>query len=137
MLAQGKDNALLRYTLGSICLKEGSLDDAVGHLQEALRQDAGHTASWKTYAKALAELGRMDEARAAYLESSAAAAWLEARTDRAGRRRLLDRLGAGESTDDALRELVGMDTGSLDAAVQAWIQSEFAGRLPRPAALAD
>jgi hypothetical protein len=78
-----------------------------------------------------------EEARAAYLESTAAAAWLEARTERAGRGRLLDRIGAGISTDDALRELLGMDTGSVDAAVQTWIQSEFAGRLPRPAALAD
>jgi hypothetical protein len=78
-----------------------------------------------------------EEARAAYLESTAAAAWLEARSDRAGRGRLLDRIGAGVPTDEALRELLGMDTNAVDAAVQAWIQSEFAGRLPRPAALAD
>ena len=78
-----------------------------------------------------------EDARAAYLESTAAAAWLEARSDRVGRGRLLDRLGAGGSIDEALGELVGMDTDAVDAAVQTWIQSEFAGRLPRPAALAD
>jgi predicted Zn-dependent protease len=73
MLAQGKDNALLRYTLGTICLKEGSLDDAVRHLQEALRQDDKHTASWKSYAKALAEFGQVDDARAAYEKGIAVA----------------------------------------------------------------
>ncbi|MEN8763388.1 MAG: tetratricopeptide repeat protein [Thiogranum sp.] len=73
MLAQGKDNALLRYTLGTICLKEGSLDDAVRHLQKALRQDDKHTASWKSYAKALAELGQVDDARAAYEKGIAVA----------------------------------------------------------------
>jgi len=73
MLAQGKDNALLRYTLGTICLKEGSLDDAVRHLQEALQQDDKHTASWKSYAKALAELGQVDDARAAYEKGIAVA----------------------------------------------------------------
>ena len=78
-----------------------------------------------------------EDARVAYLEATAAAAWLEARTDRSGRARLLDRLGSGVATDEALAELLGMDTGSVDAAIQTWIQSEFAGRLPRPAALAD
>jgi hypothetical protein len=29
-----------------------------------------------------------------------------------------------------------MDTGAVDAAVRAWIGSEFAGRLPRPADVA-
>jgi uncharacterized protein HemY len=73
MLAQGKDNALLRYTLGTVCLKEGSLEDAVKHLAEALRQDAEHTASWKSYGKALAELGHVDDARAAYEKGIAVA----------------------------------------------------------------
>jgi len=37
----------------------------------------------------------------------------------------------------ALTELLGMDTAAVDAAVRDWIQSEFAGRLPRPAELED
>jgi hypothetical protein len=100
------------------------------------RIDAGEWISLRRLAPSFGGL-EDDEARAAYLESTAAAAWIEARTERAGRGRLLDRLGAGGSAEDALRELLGMDTGGVDAAVQAWIQSEFAGRLPRPAALAD
>jgi uncharacterized protein DUF4124/tetratricopeptide repeat protein len=76
-----------------------------------------------------------DDARIAYLESTAAAGWLESRTDRAGRARLLERLGSGDATDAALEELLGMDTSGVDAAVREWIQSEFASRLPRPAEL--
>jgi tetratricopeptide (TPR) repeat protein len=74
-----------------------------------------------------------EEARIAYLESTAAADWLGARTDRAVRGRLIERIGAGIPTDEALRELLGMDTDAVDRAVREWIQSEFAGRLPRPA----
>jgi hypothetical protein len=76
-----------------------------------------------------------DDARIAYLESTAAARWLESRTESAGRARLLERLGSGVATDAALVELLGMDTAAVDAAVRDWIQSEFAGRLPRPASL--
>jgi uncharacterized protein HemY len=66
MLAQGQDNALLRYTLGSIHLKERDYPVAAAHLQRALEQDGQHSASWKLYGKALTELGRADEAKAAY-----------------------------------------------------------------------
>jgi hypothetical protein len=41
------------------------------------------------------------------------------------------------STDQALRELLRMDTDAVDAAVRDWIGSEFAGRLPRPADVSD
>jgi hypothetical protein len=76
-----------------------------------------------------------DDARIAYLESTAAADWLGARTDRALRGRLIERIGAGASMDQALHELLGMDTDAVDAAVREWIQSEFAGQLPRPASV--
>ena len=66
LLAQGQDNALLRYPLGSTPLKEKSLEAAVEHLKRALQLDEKHSAIWKLYAKALAELGRVEEARAAY-----------------------------------------------------------------------
>ena len=66
MLEQGADNPLLRYTLGTLCLKAGEPENAVMHLQEGLRQDESHSASWKFYAKELAELGRLEEARNAY-----------------------------------------------------------------------
>ncbi len=73
MLAQGQDNALLRYTLGSICLKEKAYESAAEHLQRALEMDEQHSASWKLYAKALTQLGRTDKAIAAYDQGIAVA----------------------------------------------------------------
>jgi hypothetical protein len=52
-------------------------------------------------------------------------AWIESKTDVAARRRLLERLGDGFSIDQALYEVMGLDTEGLDAAVQREIQSEF------------
>ena len=66
MLEQGQENALLRYTLGSLCLKKKLFDDAVLHLQRALELDPEHSASWKLFGKALVELDRKEEAIAAY-----------------------------------------------------------------------
>ena len=67
MLAQGNDNPLLRYTLGTVCLSEGLLEQAVAHLERALAQEPGHSASWKSYAKALTKLERNQDAIRAYL----------------------------------------------------------------------
>lgn len=78
MLEQGSDNALLRYTLGSLCLKEQDAEMAVHHLAEAVNQDQNHSASWKLYGKALVALHREDEARQAYQKGIAVA---EARGD--------------------------------------------------------
>ena len=70
------------------------------------------------------------QARAAYLESTAAAAWVMARTDAASRARLLRRLGEGASEDEALRAVVGRDTKGVDAAVRAQIAAEFPAFAP-------
>ena len=67
------------------------------------------------------------EARAAYLASTAAAAWVEARTDTAGRARLLGLLGEGRAADDALRAVLGVDTDALDAALRHALTTEFVG----------
>ncbi|MEN8166043.1 MAG: tetratricopeptide repeat protein [Pseudomonadota bacterium] len=66
LLAQGTDNPLLRYTLGTVCLKEGAVEEAASHLEEAVRQDPEHSASWKAYGKALTALERILEAKTAY-----------------------------------------------------------------------
>lgn len=73
MLEQGGDNPLLRYTLGTLCLKAGDAEAAVGHLEAALRQDPGHSASWKQLGRALAGLGRLEEAQTAYKQGIATA----------------------------------------------------------------
>ncbi len=100
------------------------------------RIDAGEWISLRRLAPSFGGL-EDDDARIAYLESTAAADWLESRTDRAVRGRLIEMVGAGASTEQALVELLNMDTDAVDAAVRKWIGSEFAGRLPRPAALEE
>lgn len=66
MLEQGQDNAMLRYTLGTLLLKEGLPGEAIAQLEHAVATDANHSASWKLYAKALAERGNTDAAIVAY-----------------------------------------------------------------------
>lgn len=73
MLAQGKDNALLRFTLGSHYLKEGDAAAASAHLQAAVAHDAQYSAAWKLLGKALAAQGRSTEAIGAYRTGIAAA----------------------------------------------------------------
>jgi Flp pilus assembly protein TadD len=78
LLVQGTDHALLRYSLGSACLKEGRAEDAIQHLSRAVAFDPQYSAAWKLYGKALAERGRREEARQAYRSGIEAA---EARGD--------------------------------------------------------
>jgi Flp pilus assembly protein TadD len=66
LLAAGKDNALLRFSLGSEYLKAGDAASACSHLARALEHDPDYSAAWKLYGKALTQAGRLDEARAAY-----------------------------------------------------------------------
>ncbi|MCU7906526.1 MAG: tetratricopeptide repeat protein [Candidatus Thiodiazotropha sp. (ex Epidulcina cf. delphinae)] len=66
MLEQGTDSALLRYTLGTLCLKQGDPETAVEHLAEAVRRNEEHSAGWKHYGKVLAQLRRVEEAKSAY-----------------------------------------------------------------------
>lgn len=66
MLAAGRDNALLRYTLGAHYLKAGEFERALVHLREAVRMDPGHSAAWKACGKALAAVQDLAGARDAY-----------------------------------------------------------------------
>jgi hypothetical protein len=66
-----------------------------------------------------------EDARAAYLESIVAVEWIHAHSSAEQRRRLMRQLGRGFSMDQALHEMLGLDTEGLEAAVQAWILSEF------------
>ncbi len=63
---KGQDSALLRYSLGNEYLKQDRLDEALEHLAEAVRMDAGFSAAWKLYGKALTAAGRADEAITAF-----------------------------------------------------------------------
>ena len=73
MLASGKDNALLRYSLGNEYLKIGEFGAAADHLARAVAFDAQYTAAWKLLGKALAAAKRRDEAVAAYRSGIAVA----------------------------------------------------------------
>jgi predicted Zn-dependent protease len=66
MLAAGKDSALLRFSLGNEYLKADNPCNAITHLREAVRQDPGHSASWKLLGRALAETGELEDALSAF-----------------------------------------------------------------------
>ena len=57
MLAQGDDNATMRFALGSAYLNAGSWDKAVGHLSVAVNLDPDYSAAWKLLGKAQTEAG--------------------------------------------------------------------------------
>ncbi|MFA6069725.1 MAG: tetratricopeptide repeat protein [Janthinobacterium sp.] len=66
LLAQGRDNALLRFGLGDACLKEHDAEQAAVHLAQATVQQPRYSAAWKLLGKALQQLGRLDDAQAAW-----------------------------------------------------------------------
>ena len=66
MLATGKDNALLRFSLGNEYLKLGQTETAVAHFQQAVLHDPAYSAAWKLLGKALYDAARLPEALAAY-----------------------------------------------------------------------
>jgi tetratricopeptide (TPR) repeat protein len=73
MLAQGKDSAMLRFSLGNECHKAGRLEDAIAHLRAALALDPRYSAAWKLLGKYLTEAGREREALETYQQGIAAA----------------------------------------------------------------
>src|SRR4030095_3875517 len=66
MLAAGRDGGLLRYSLGLEYLKAGEHARAAMHLRETVPLDPEYTAAWKALGRALADLGQLTEALAAY-----------------------------------------------------------------------
>jgi len=72
MLAAGREDALLRFSLGNAYLKEQPAL-AAEHLARAVELDPDYSAAWKIYGKALAADGRETAAKAAYQQGIAAA----------------------------------------------------------------
>ena len=68
-----------------------------------------------------------EEARNACLQSVVTVGYIHDQTNVEQRRRLLERIGSGFSVDQALHEVLGVDTEGLDAAVRAHLQREFPG----------
>lgn len=82
---------------------------------------------WIPLSRIAASFSGLDDrdARAAYLEAMAAASWIEARTSREDRARLLGKLGQGAGADAALRSVLDLDTDAIDAALRQQILDEF------------
>lgn len=62
MLANGQDNALLRFSLGNALFQADRHADAVEHLASAVEQDPNYSAAWKLYGRSLSEVGRFADA---------------------------------------------------------------------------
>lgn len=73
MLGRGQDSLLLRFGLGGEYCRRGDYEHAIPHLRAALAFDAQHAAAWKLLGAALAETGRIADAREAYKEGIKAA----------------------------------------------------------------
>lgn len=73
MLNSGKDNALLRFSLGNEYLKLENSPLAIKHLRAAVEQDAGYSAAWKLLGKALANAGDAEGAKSAFASGISAA----------------------------------------------------------------
>jgi predicted Zn-dependent protease len=73
LLAAGRDNALLRFSLGNEYLKNGEPGSATEHLRAALKHDPAYSAAWKLLGRALEQSGDREDALAAYREGIAVA----------------------------------------------------------------
>ncbi|WP_439860320.1 tetratricopeptide repeat protein [Pseudomonas sp. MBLB4136] len=73
MLAQGMDNALLRFGLGKGYLDAGEFARAAQHFQRCVEFDANYSAAWKLLGKAHLELGDRAAAEHAWQQGIAAA----------------------------------------------------------------
>jgi predicted Zn-dependent protease len=73
LLASGRDNALLRFSLGNEYLKAGEHACAAEHLRAAVDRDPAYSAAWKLLGRALEGAERFADALAAYREGIAVA----------------------------------------------------------------
>lgn len=63
---EGRDNVLLRFSLGSEYYKRGRYPEAEHHLRAALAHDPDYSAAWKILGRTLADTGRTLEAVAVF-----------------------------------------------------------------------
>ncbi len=73
MLQRGQDSPLLRFSLGSECLKEGDLVAAIDHLRQAVEQNPRYSAAWKLLGEAYTRTGSLARAATVYEEGIARA----------------------------------------------------------------
>ena len=73
MLDGGRDNALLRFSLGNEYLKADEPASAAIHLEAAVKHDPAYSAAWKLLGRALEQSGEHAAALTAYREGIAVA----------------------------------------------------------------
>jgi Flp pilus assembly protein TadD len=73
ILASGRDDALLRFGLGTAYLSAGQQQQAIVHLRRAVELNPDYSAAWKLLGNALAAAGQFDDASRAYASGIAAA----------------------------------------------------------------
>jgi Tfp pilus assembly protein PilF len=66
MLQRGQDSPLLRFSLGSECLKDRDYVAAVDHLRRAVEQNPAYSAAWKLLGEAYRSTGALDRATEVY-----------------------------------------------------------------------
>ena len=66
LLSQGRESALLRFSLGNEYLKLREIWVAIFHLKRALELDPNYSAAWKLLGLALAEDGLLNQALDTY-----------------------------------------------------------------------
>jgi len=66
MLASGRDDAMLRFGLGSAYYNEGKAEEAAIHLQACIEHDAGYSAAYKLLGRSLMQSGNNEEARTVF-----------------------------------------------------------------------
>jgi Flp pilus assembly protein TadD len=85
MLGRGQDTALLRFSLGNLCLQAGESAAAVTHLRQAVTLDPAYSAAWKQLGRALLAAERPAEATQVWAQGIAVA---EARGDKQAAREM-------------------------------------------------
>ncbi|MGZ5094456.1 MAG: tetratricopeptide repeat protein [Burkholderiales bacterium] len=73
LLESGRDNALLRFSLGNEYLKNGDARAAAEHLRAAVQLDPTYSAAWKLLGRALESSCELVEALAAFREGMSVA----------------------------------------------------------------
>jgi len=68
MLAGGKDDAMLRFGLGSAYFQNKDYRQAAGHLARALEHDKTYSAAWKLLGRARMQLGELEAAQQTFAE---------------------------------------------------------------------
>lgn len=62
MLEKGNDNALLRYSLGNAYFGEKQFQQALEHLDMAVKHDPSYSAAWKLLGRSYFELAQFSDA---------------------------------------------------------------------------